>query len=354
MAIHQFTNQKVWPMNANMWGNKDTQFFYELSPDNILNCIQKLGADPTGRCLQLNSLENRVYEIELDPPLKHNGLELQHVVAKFYRPGRWSKEQILEEHKFLQDLEANEIPVIPPLKFDGESLLYDEETKLFFCLYPRKRGRTIGELSKEQLSQIGRMLARIHLIGQTRKASHRLKLDIETYGKNNLSTLLNTPHVPKEFLPALESSAQSLIQTMTPRFENIQFQRIHGDCHLGNLIWREDEGFTFVDFDDMVTGPCVQDMWLLIPSDGEEAQEKRNHFLEGYEMFKEFNYGELRIVEALRALRYIHYAAWIAKRYDDPAFQYAFPHFKSPEYWSVLIQDLRMQEYKMQEETTYY
>lgn len=341
-------------MASNMWGNTETKFFYELSPDSILDCVQKLGASPSGRCLQLNSLENRVYEIELDTPFSHNDMELEHLVVKFYRPGRWSKEQIEEEHQFLFDLEVNDIPVIAPLRFDGKGLLFDEKTNLFFCVYPRKRGRTLGELSKDSLAQIGRTLARIHLIGQTRKAKHRLKLDIPTYGHSNLQTLLSTPHVPKEFLPSLESSATSLLKTISPLFENVQFQRIHGDCHLGNLIWRENEGFTFVDFDDMVMGPCVQDMWLLIPADGEEASEKRSHFLEGYEMFKEFNYGELRLVEALRSLRYIHYAAWIAKRYDDPAFQYAFPHYKGPEYWSVFIQDLRTQEYKIQEGTMYY
>lgn len=340
-------------MSNNMWGNKETKFFYQLSPDNVLSALENLGLKTTGRCLALNSMENRVYEIELDTPYPYLDHKIDHIVAKFYRPGRWNKEQILDEHKFILELFEQEIPVIAPIEIDGTSLFYDEETNLYFCFYPRKRGRTLGELTDDQYAQIGRLLGRIHNIGQRDSADHRLHLDIETYGRSNLSHLLSNNLTPDEFKPHLEVIANQIFDLSQKHFNNIKTIRLHGDCHMGNLIWREEEGMSIVDFDDMVMGAAVQDFWLLLPAEGEEAIEKREQLLRGYEMFREFDRRELNLIEIYRALRYIHYTTWVVRRFEDPSFQNAFAHFKTPHYWQTLIQDLRVQQQKIQSIVTY-
>jgi Ser/Thr protein kinase RdoA (MazF antagonist) len=309
-----------------------TKYFYELTPDRILDAVELAGFMPTGRFLPLNSMENRVYEVEIevDGPPPRNPSERFRII-KFYRPGRWSKEQIQEEHQFLWDLVENEIPVVAPLKFkDGSTI--SEMVGIYFAVFPKVGGRIPDELTPEQLQQIGRLLGRMHLTGRSKDAKHRIRLSPKTYGRDNLEFLLSNNILPLSSKNSYATVVTSLCDTIEPMFEGVRTQRIHGDCHYGNLIWGANGPF-WVDFDDMVVGPPVQDLWLLVP--GRESEDKLlfENLLEGYEQMCQFERSTLRLIEPLRALRLIHYATWIAKRWQDPAFQRAFEHFGTDRYW---------------------
>ncbi len=325
-----------------VWGTGETEFFYQLSPDVILDHIDKLGLKTTGRCLALNSLENRVYEIEIENDAAKTASE-RFVIAKFYRPGRWSREQILEEHEFIFDLHDAEIPVIAPLKFDGESLFETEGNKLFYCLFPKRGGRNPDELNDSMARNLGRLLGRIHLIGRKKPFKHRLALTPETYGSANLDSLLSMSVIPEAFKNGYESLASQFITLIKPHFENVPRQRVHGDCHWGNILYTETDGFFFIDFDDVVSAPVAQDLWLIIPGRDQEALRLRELFLESYALWSDFPRNQLKLIEALRGLRYLHFDHWIAKRWQDPSFPQAFPHFNTERYWGERINDLREQ-----------
>lgn len=323
-------------MSKQMWGDSETQYFYELGPEQVLSALDKLKLPTTGRCLTLNSMENRVYEIELD--------ESPSVVVKFYRPGRWTFEQIKEEHQFLLDLLAQEIGVIAPSVFDGETLFFDEPTKLWFAVFPKKGGRHPDEMNEEQLLIAGRLLGRLHSVGAARKFSHRLTLSPGSYGQGSLELIEKLDLMPSYLKESFHERASSIIQMITPLFKDINLIRIHGDCHWGNIIWREGEGPFLLDFDDTLMGPAVQDIWLCLPGRDEETNAKRLILLEGYEEFRSFSYRELKLIEPLRTLRFLHFAAWLSKRRDDPAFLHAFPYFRENGYWDTLLADLNQQE----------
>lgn len=323
-------------MAKKMWGDSGTQFFYELGPEEVLAALERVGLATTGRCLTLNSMENRVYEIELE--------EDAPIVVKFYRPGRWSEAQIREEHQFLSDLIEAEIGVIAPLNLSGETLFYDQHTKLWFALFPKRGGRHPDEMNEEQLLIAGRLLARLHNVGSMRKFAHRLTLSPKTYGLSGLEVIKELNVVPEYLRTSFFERATHLIESITPLFNETPLIRIHGDCHWGNIIWREGEGPYLLDFDDVVMGPAVQDIWLCLPGRDEESKQKRQILLSGYEEFRDFSYRELKLIEPLRALRYIHFAAWLSKRADDPAFKEAFPHFRENGYWETLLSDLAVQE----------
>lgn len=331
-------------MNQQIWGDNQTQFFFHLGPSLILDCIDLLGYKTTGRCLGLNSMENRVYEIEVEDRDDRN--RVHSLIAKFYRPGRWSQEQILEEHQFLLDLEEEELPVIAPLVHEGQTLFQVPEYEIYYCLFPRKGGRTPDELNDEALEILGRTLARIHNVGAQRKALYRLQLNPTTFGRNNLELLKKLQVVPPHFAQSMDDAVNQICQLIDPLFENLSIHRIHGDCHRSNMIYRD--GPFLIDFDDMLIGPAVQDVWMIIPGDDEQALRDRNLFLENYELMRDFDYRTLKLIEPLRALRFIHFAAWMAKRWDDPAFKRAFPYFGSDQYWSELIRDLFHQVHKIQ------
>ncbi|MEC7278360.1 MAG: serine/threonine protein kinase [Bdellovibrionota bacterium] len=328
-------------MNS-LWGSGETEFFYQLDPTTILNYIDKLGLRTTGRCLPLNSLENRVYEIEIENEEAKSPSE-RFVIAKFYRPGRWSKDQIKEEHQFLFDLEEAEVPVIAPMRFDGESVFETEGATLYYTLFPKRGGRNPDELNDQMARDLGRLIGRMHSVGRRRPFEHRLKLNPEVYGSANLEGLLKTDLIPKDFKDSYQALATQFIDLITPLFKNIETQRVHGDCHWGNLLYSEDQGFFFIDFDDNVTGPVVQDLWLMIPGRDEYAQRQRQLFVDSYALWGDFPMGQLKLIEPLRGLRYLHFDHWIAKRWQDPAFPQAFPHFNSPRYWGEKINDLREQ-----------
>lgn len=293
--------------------------------------------------MALNSFENRVYEVEIqsDEPPK-NPSEHRRIV-KFYRPQRWTEAQILEEHQFIRDLGEAEIPAIAPMEFsDGKTLHRDPESGIFYAVFPKVGGRAPDELTSEQFQRIGRLIARIHNVGVTRKAPHRLKLTPETYGRKNLEFLLSGNWIPIEFTKRYEVAVRRICEMTETWFQEASYQRIHGDCHLGNLLLNN-EGYFFLDFDDMVQGPPVQDLWLVLGARGQEARPDLESLLRGYEEMRAFDHSTLRLIEPLRALRFIHYAAWIARRWEDPAFPQAFPQFGSHRYWSDQTDDLELQ-----------
>ncbi len=333
-------------MSDYVWGDSNTQFFYQLQPHLILDCVELLGFKTTGRCLTLNSMENRVYEVEIETEEDIASDSDRFVIAKFYRPGRWSKEQILDEHEFMFNLEDNDISVVAPLRFDGNSLFTTPDSSLFFALFPKKGGRMATDLNDEELEILGRMLARMHNIGSSKKASHRLSMTPDNFGMKNLDFLLETSFIPIHLKKDYEEVVKEICRNITPLFEGIKLQRVHGDCHWGNIIKREN--LYFIDFDDMVNGPCVQDIWLAVPGEDEEALMARNKLLNAYESMRELDDKELKLIEPLRALRFIHFSAWIAKRWEDEAFKRAFVHFESEYYWQTQIFDLQTQLRKIQ------
>ena len=326
------------------WGDQETQFFYQLTPDRILDAVEKvLDIRCTGRAFAHNSMENRVYELELDlvDAPKHPYERFR--IAKFYRPGRWSLEQIQEEHKFLLSLQSEEIPAVAPLKMnDGQTVAKHSDTGLYYCVFPKVGGRSPYELGDDQLAQVGRLLARLHNIGATQKARHRISLTADTYARNNLNSLLRGKQVPVH----LESAYTDIVLEIASYTENLlnssESIQIHGDCHLGNLLW-SDEGPFWVDFDDSVIGPPIQDLWLMVLGRGPEHKEQLNKLIRAYEMMREFDWDSLALIEPLRALRMIHFHAWIAKRYKDPSFQRAFPDFGTDQYWQNQVRDLNEQ-----------
>ncbi len=328
-----------------------TQYFYELTPERILQSVEAAGLRCTGRCLALNSMENRVYEVEIEVPDEtavKSRFDLFRVV-KFYRPGRWSKEQILEEHEFLADLVKSDLPAAAPLPFDDGSTLRKVEGCPIWCaVFAKIGGRSPDELRDEELERIGRLLARLHTVGKSKRAQHRLTLNPETYGISNLKFLRDQGFLPPEIAPAYSQVIENICSISEPWFKAADYQRIHGDFHFGNILWASD-GPCLLDFDDFVHGPCVQDLWLILPGRDEETRRQLGVMLSSYESMRTFDRTTLRLIEPLRALRFIHYSAWIARRWKDPAFQRTFPQFGSPGYWNEQLSDLREQLMYIQE-----
>lgn len=320
-------------------------FFFQLTPEKVLDAVEASGLLCTGRCMALNSFENRVYDVELD--LEDTGEAKgpyfwRSRIVKFYRPGRWTEAQILEEHRFLSELIDAEIPVIAPIAFPNGKTLQKTQSEIYYCLFPKAAGRAPDELTDEQILRVGRLLGRIHSVGAASKADIRIHLNPSTYGLANLNFLLEGDWIPRETATIYQAAVEKLCSIATPWFENTPIQRIHGDCHFGNLLWNTSGPF-FLDFDDMVMGPPVQDIWLLTPGRDAEAIRQRELLIAGYEQMKDFDHGSLKMIEALRGLRFIHYAAWIAKRWEDPAFPAAFPQFGSPQYWREELRNLQEQ-----------
>ena len=320
----------------------ETKFFFELTPERILQAVEASGIRCTGRVLPLNSMENRVYEVEIDvvdeSAIKSPSERFR--VVKFYRPGRWSKEQILEEHRFLRDLSDAEVPVVAPLPFaSGETLHACPGVNIWYTVYPKMAGRIPDEFSDDDLAQLGRLLARLHATGTKRVAEHRIALTPETYGLQNLEYLLRHDVLPPDYRAKYEQVVREICTAITPWFEGIKKQRVHGDLHIGNLLSRP-SGPILVDFDDMVVGPPVQDLWLILPGRDEDALRQREILVSAYEQMWDFDRSTLRLIEPLRALRFVHYATWVAKRWTDPAFPRAFPQFGSDRYWGEQVNDL--------------
>ena len=309
--------------------------FFTLTPDRVIAAAEAAGVPCTGLCYPLNSLENRVYELERDDRTR--------VVAKFYRPGRWSREAVADEHRFLSDLEAADIPVAPPWALPGGVTVAEApETGILYALFPRVGGRAPDELTDDQLRRLGILLGRVHAVGAGGAAAHRRVLDARAWGEESLKVLRAAPTLPGTIGAALEAVTRRLLDRVAPDFEGVEAHRIHGDCHLGNLLWGSAGPF-FLDFDDMMVGPAVQDVWLLAPGRDAEGVRQRDVLLEGYTEMRAFDRTTLGLVEPLRALRYLHYAAWITRRWVDPSFPRAFPQYGTASYWAELVSDLEDQ-----------
>ena len=309
--------------------------YAELTPDTLLDAVDSCGYRTSGQFLALNSYENRVYQVGLD--------EGAPLIAKFYRPGRWSDEAILEEHAFALELTAQEIPVVAPLVINDTSLHSYRGYR--FALFPRQGGRWPELNQRGDRLWMGRFIGRIHAVGSVRPFRHRPTLDIDSFGTRSYQFLLEQGFIPAHIELAYRTLVEDLLQQVSDRFDSagaLQLIRLHGDCHPGNVLWTE-QGPHFVDLDDCRTGPAMQDLWMLISGARDEMQTQLADILEGYVQFHDLNYRELQLIEALRTLRMIHYAAWLARRWEDPAFPLAFPWFDSPRYWEDHILALREQ-----------
>jgi Ser/Thr protein kinase RdoA (MazF antagonist) len=315
-----------------------SEFFFRLSPDRVLEAVADAGFSPSGHCFPLNALENRVYDVRLE--------DGEHVVAKFYRPGRWSREAILDEHRLLAALTKAEIPVCAPLTFpDGETL--HETLSIYYALWPRTGGRSPDELADDQIEVLGRLLARIHAVAAETGAPHRGRLDPESVPLEALTRLQEGDWLPPNCEARYASAVEQLVEVYRDRSQGMEMQPIHGDCHAGNLLHGDPsagasggQGWYFLDFDDMVTGPPVQDVWMLLPGRDFEADRQRRLLVEAYRTFRDFDERGFDLVEPLRGFRFVFYAGWIAKRWEDPAFPDAFPHFDTEEYWENETRDL--------------
>lgn len=318
-----------------------SDLFFALTPNEVMSAVEEGGYEPSGHVMALHCLENRVHDIRLE-----NG---EHIVTKFYRPGRWSMAEIQEEHDFLGALVEAEIPVCAPIKFeDGETI--HEVAGIYYAVWPRVGGRSPEELTDEQIEILGRLLARIHNVGAD-KTEGRLTLSSESYGRSNLEFLQAHDFLPMAWEKRFAAAVERVCDLYDELSEGVPLHRIHGDCHHGNLLNRLDAWF-FVDFDDSLIGPAAQDIWLLLPGQDQEAKSQRALFVEAYRQFRPFETRWLRLIEPLRALRFIRYAAWIARRWHDPAFPAAFPHFGSEQYWQGETIDLETQIIKIEEENS--
>jgi Ser/Thr protein kinase RdoA (MazF antagonist) len=308
-----------------------------LTPEAVLDACSAAGLRPDGRLLGLNSYENRVYQVYME--------EGAPVVVKFYRPGRWTREQIDEEHAFAHELAAREIPVVAPTHCDvfGDFI---------FAVYPRRGGRAPNLEDPKALEWIGRFLGRIHAVGATRNFSTRESLNAETFGRVPSRWLMENRSIPDDLLPSWKAVIdQSLegVDACYARAGKVKNIRLHGDCHPGNILWTDD-GPHFVDLDDARMGPAMQDLWMLLSGDRSAMALQLHHVLAGYEEFMELDRRELNLLEALRTLRLIHYSYWIGRRWDDPAFPAAFPWFGTQRYWQDRILELKEQIALMSED----
>ena len=315
--------------------------FSQLGPEVVLDALASVGLEADGRLLALNSYENRVYQIGMAQGAP--------VVAKFYRPQRWSDAAILEEHFFVQELVEQEIPVVAPLAFNNQTLLHYQGFR--FAVFPRQGGRAPELDRPDTLEWLGRLMGRIHAVGATKTYVSRPAIDLQNFGVEPRNWLLQHDFIPAELLESWKSvSAQAIegVQRCYDRAGKTLQCRLHGDCHAGNVLWT-DGGPHFVDFDDSRNGPPIQDLWMLLSGERADMTTQLADVLAGYEDFFEFDPRQLHLVEALRTLRLLHYSYWLARRWDDPAFPLAFPWFNTVRYWQDRILELREQVALMDE-----
>jgi Ser/Thr protein kinase RdoA (MazF antagonist) len=307
--------------------------FQRLGPEAALEAVEAAGLRPSGHCAVLRCLENRVYDVRLE--------DASHVVVKFYRPGRWSRAALQDEHRFLFDLREAEIPVCAPLALaSGDSL--GEIAGIHYAVWPRTGGREPDELSDEQLAILGRLLARIHNVGAAREARDRPALDAETALLDPLDELDERGFLPDACVDRYAAAVETLAETYAERLTGVPLLRIHGDCHLGNLLHGR-EGWFFLDFDDFAVGPGVHDVWVLAPGRDAEGRRQRALLINAYRQFRDFEPRWLSLVEPLRAARFLKLSSWIARRWDEPYFRSTFPHFGTDLYWERETRDLEEQ-----------
>jgi Ser/Thr protein kinase RdoA (MazF antagonist) len=326
--------------------------YESLTPDVVLDALAAIGLYGDGRLLALSSYENRVYQIHLEQPFEGHDI----VVAKFYRPARWSDAQILEEHRFAAELAAAEVPMVAPLAPLGRTL--HTHAGFGFSVSPRRGGRRPELDDLEVLEWIGRFLARLHIVGAAAPFEHRGALDVPTFAIEPRDWLMAHEAIPLEVQGEWLALCNQAIARVERAFAEcdaaagdapVKRLRLHGDCHPGNILWTPDAGPHFVDLDDARTGCAVQDLWMLLDGERSQRQRQLGALLDGYEQMREFDRRELALIEPLRTLRLIHYSAWLARRWDDPAFPQAFPWFGTPDYWRDQVLMLKEQLEAMEE-----
>lgn len=314
--------------------------FAALTPDLVLDAIESIGFISDARVLALNSYENRVYQVGIEAELP--------LIAKFYRPERWSDAQILEEHAFSFELEECEIPLVAPMQHNGQSLFTHAGFR--FALFERRGGRAPEPGDLDQLYRLGQLLGRIHAVGASKPFKHRPELNINTYGHASFERLRAGEHVPKSLRLAWETVVTEMLTKVDKLFAEHPYPpiRVHGDCHPGNLLCRDDS-FFIVDLDDCRMGPAVQDLWMMLEGSYQERLSQLSELVDGYQEFHDFSARELPLIEGLRALRLLNYSAWLAQRWDDPAFPESFPWFGTEHYWNEQIMIFREQLFALDE-----
>jgi len=320
--------------------SNDATPYYRLDPDTVIHAVESTGLVSDGRLLALNSYENRVYQVGIE--------EAEPVIVKFYRPGRWSDQQILEEHAFSLELAKCEIPLIAPKLIGDQTLFKHDGFRL--ALFKRQGGHAPELEDRDTRLWLGRFIGRIHAVGKSKSFVSRPALTPERFGDDSITTIRDGQWLPPHMETAFESLVTDLmisIRAACERSGSVQMIRLHGDCHPGNLLWRD--GPYFVDMDDCQSGPAIQDLWMLLSGNTVEMEQQLADVVEGYRQFCDFDTRELQLIEALRTLRMLHHAAWLARRWEDPAFPIAFPWFDSPRYWEDLVLSLREQLSAMQE-----
>lgn len=306
-----------------------------LTPDAIIAAVESLGRVSDRRILALSSYENRVYQVGIEDGAP--------IIVKFYRPERWTQDAIHEEHGFTLELAAAEIPVVPPLVRDGQTLFECEGFR--FAVFERRGGRWPELGTRTEREWMGRFLGRMHMVGRRQRFAHRGRISIEHLGDDSRNYLLESGWIPPHLESAYDSLTSDLLEQIQLTFDSVRGAahiRLHGDCHRGNVLWT-DAGPHFVDLDDCLMGPAIQDLWMLIAGNRAEMSEQLTQLLEGYSNFCSFDRREVALIESLRTLRMIHYSAWLARRWGDPAFPQAFPWFEEPRYWETHVLQLREQ-----------
>lgn len=315
--------------------------YEQLTPDLMLDAVASTGLPPDGHILALNSYENRVLQIGIEDQAP--------LIAKFYRPDRWSDAAIIEEHEFAAELAAQEIPIVAPWRGPENATLFTH-AGFRFALFPRRGGRAPEPGDLDQLEWIGRFIGRIHLAGQVEPFAHRPTLDTADMGWTAREAVMQSPLLPAHELDGYAQISSNLLREIEGSVDRVGASaiRLHGDCHHGNILWT-DQGPHFVDLDDCRNGPAIQDLWMMLNGDRTERTVQLSAMLDGYAMFHEMDQRELALIEPLRALRMIHYSGWLARRWEDPAFPAAFPWAETPHYWSQHVEDLRQQLERLNE-----
>lgn len=319
--------------------------FHSLTPDTVLTLVEKAtGFRCTNLCRPLASYINRVYELEKE---NRSGL-----VVKFYRPGRWSREALQDEHDFLMELAAQEVPVIAPIVLlNGETLGRYEN--IYFAVFPKCGGRSFDEFTDDQWLELGRLIGRTHAVGALHPPRDRIIMAPDISTRNQVDYILGGAFIPPDLRKQYQQLTDRLIEEIRPLFAGAEMIRIHGDCHFGNLIYRPDESFYIIDFDDMVVGPPVQDFWMLLPDYAEKSTVEIDLFREGYETFQNFDHRALRLIEPLRAMRFIHYSAWCAHQVAEDGSSVIIPDFGTRQYWIQEINDLADQLERIRTDTVH-
>lgn len=309
--------------------------FDRLTPDVMLDAVEEgTGRRMSGLANPLNSYINRVYEVAT--------AEGERFIAKFYRPGRWSRQAVQDEHDFVLACAREEIPVVPPLTLEGGATIGEAEG-ILFSVYEKKRGRELEALTEEDWRRLGRVVARLHVVGSQTDAQDRVRLHPEHSTRQDVADLVDAGLVTSMYGQQFADVTAEILGLITPLFEEDEAIRIHGDCHCGNLLERPGEGILVIDFDDMATGPPVQDLWMLLPDHANAARREINLILEGYEDFREFDDASLRLIEPLRAMRILYFLAWCGRQIHDSRFEHSFPSWGTDAFWRKEISDLREQ-----------